>query len=112
MKFTKVKCQVLYLGKSNHIHKYTLMPNGLESSSLKRDLLVLLDSRLTMSQQCALVAKASSLLGCFRKRFASRSKEVIFFLFSALERPHPTSGLPSTRKIRIYWKKSNKEPQK
>ncbi|KAK4815714.1 hypothetical protein QYF61_006752 [Mycteria americana] len=41
-----------------------------------------------MSQQRALVAKASSLLGCIKKRLASRSREVIIFLFSALERPH------------------------
>lgn len=47
-----------------------------------------MDAKLTVSQQCALVAKASSLLGCFRKRLVSRSREVIIFLFSALERPH------------------------
>ena len=74
---------------SNAEHKNKLGEEWLESSPAERDLGVLVDSRLNMSQQCALAAKrANRILGCIKHSITSRSKEVIIPLYSALVWPH------------------------
>ncbi|KGL81213.1 hypothetical protein N309_07928, partial [Tinamus guttatus] len=89
MKFNKAKCKVLHLGRNNPRHQYRLGTDLLGSSSAEKDLGVMADDKVTMRQQCALVAKkANGILGCMKKKVSSRSREGILPLYSALVRPH------------------------
>ncbi|KAK4829590.1 hypothetical protein QYF61_005690 [Mycteria americana] len=71
MRFNKAKCRVLHLGRRSPQFQYRLGDDVIKSSPVEKDLGVLMDEKLDMSRSVA-----------------SRSREEILLLCSALVRPH------------------------
>ncbi|KAJ7401862.1 hypothetical protein BTVI_91914 [Pitangus sulphuratus] len=89
MKLNKAKCKVLHLAQSNPKHKYRLGRGWIENSSEEKNLGVLVDEKISVTQQCALAAqKANHILGCIRRSVASSLREVVLTFYSTLVRPY------------------------
>lgn len=91
--------------------------NWPESNLAEKDPEVLVGDELTMNQQCALMAKkANGILGCIRQKIASRSREEILPVSSALVRRTwktvSSSGLPSTWETRTERSDFREKPQR
>ncbi|XP_066035376.1 triadin isoform X8 [Chamaea fasciata] len=89
MKFNNAKFEVLHLVWGSPKNNFGLGREWKETSPGEKDLGLLVDEKLDMTQQCMLaVKKAVCILGCTKSRVVSTSKEMIHSLYSALVRPH------------------------
>jgi len=117
MKLNKAKCKALHMGQDNPKHKYRLGGEWIECSTEEKDLGMLVDEKLNMTRQWALtVQKANRILGCIKSSMASRSREVILPLCSALVRPQLGSCIqlwsPQHRKDVELLERVQRSPQK
>ncbi|KAK4822606.1 hypothetical protein QYF61_017338 [Mycteria americana] len=80
LKVQQIKMQCSAPRRNNHMQHYRLWSSWLESSFAEKDLAVLVDTKLEISQQCTFAAKmTNSILGCIRKSTASRSRKMFPF---------------------------------
>ncbi|KAK4828890.1 hypothetical protein QYF61_001448 [Mycteria americana] len=87
VKFNKAKCKILHLGWGNPQCQHRLGDEQI--GNLLRRTWGYWWMKNWMSRQCVLATqKASHILGCTKRRVASRVREVIHPLYSALVRPH------------------------
>lgn len=68
LKFSKGKHRVLHPRRSNPLHQYSPGAGLMGSSSAEKDLGVLVDNKLFMSQKCATVAKQANRILEYRSR--------------------------------------------
>ncbi|PKU41688.1 pol- hypothetical protein [Limosa lapponica baueri] len=89
MRINKAKCRVWLHCVGSTPVSIRSMDEGIVSSPVEKDLGLLVEEKLDMSQQCVLtVQKATCILGYIKRNIASRSRELILALHLGLVRSY------------------------
>ena len=84
---------MLHIGSNQHYRVYRLGSDCITSSSVEKDLGILVDNKLKFHEQCsAVVAKANKLLGMIRQSLDYTNAEMILRLYKSLVRPVMDNG--------------------
>lgn len=111
MEFKKDKCKLLHLGQHNQRVQYRPGSVWLRNILAERDLGVLVDNKLNMSQQCIVAAaQANHSLGCIHRGITSRGSNAIIPLYSLLVSTVSSSGLHNSKKTWPDWRGSKGGP--
>ena len=71
------------------MHSYKMGDTWLHKTTSEKDLGIVIDYKLNMSQQSDVTTeKANAILGCIDRNIVSKTCEVLVFLYSALVRPY------------------------
>ena len=98
MLFNVQKCKSLHIGHSNVHHSYHMNNIPIESTSSEKDLGIIIQSDLKVSQQVAKAVKsANRALGIIRRNITDKSKFNIIRLYKSLVRPHLEYGVQAWR---------------
>ena len=103
LKFNREKCKVMHIGRRNPCYDYTMNNTILSTTSLEKDLGILISSDLKVSAQVAkAAAAANSMLGRIKRTFTCLDEETLPALYKALVRPRMEFAIqawsPSLRK--------------
>jgi hypothetical protein len=89
MLFNYDKCKVMHFGYKNLAEDYSMDGKILQVTESERDLGVIIQKDLKVSQQCSKVVKtANSILGMINRSFTYKTKEIVIQLYKSLVRPH------------------------
>lgn len=111
------KCQVLYLERSKPEHQYSLEDDRLESSFVRKNLGMVMDSKLMASRQCTPVEKRPMVFWAVLGRALSTGWGKWSFCFTqhqwgCIWSIMSISGLSSTKRIRTYGNQSSSGSQR